>query len=466
MKPIVSLIKMYQLIGVLVSLLAYNMTSAQIDYGTPQLINSLTDQAILNISDGTTYDLNVVGDSLNIIAVPPGGASVESVNFLTTIGENNLENAGPYAFKKDNSGDFNSWLTLPNHLDTPITFTIQYWSANGAGGTLLGDDVFTVTFTKPAPDTSPPTAPTSLSSTGTTTATVSLSWTAATDNVAVTGYRVFQDGGAVATLGNVTNHTVSGLSANTSYQFTVRALDAAGNESTNSNAINVTTASAADTQAPSPPTVSSPSKTTTSVNLSWSGATDNVGVTGYRVFRDGSLEVTLGNVTNHTVSGLTADTSYLFTVRALDAAANESADSNALAVTTAADSGGGGSVWSENGAVASYSGNVAVGTATVPSGYNMAIDGKLITEEVRVELSDAWPDYVFTAGYPLPSLEEVAKHIQEKGHLINIPAAAEVEAEGLHLGEMNTLLLRKIEELMLYILQQEQRIRTLEKTLN
>ena len=319
--------------------------------------------------------------------------------------------------------------------------------------------------TNPSPDTTPPSAPSNLTSTGTTTTTIALSWTAATDDVAVTGYRVFKDGSAEATLGNVTSYTVSGLTANTSYQFTVRALDAAGNESANSNTINITTNAASDTQSPTPPTVSSPSQTATTVNLSWSGASDNLGVTGYKVFKDGSLEATLGNVFSYEVTGLTPATSYQFTVSALDAAGNESTSSNSMNVTTSG-SGGGSSVWTENNAIASYSGNVAVGTTTVPSGYNMAIDGKLVTEEVRVELSTNWPDYVFRKEYELPTLEEIQKHIQENGHLPNIPDAATVAEEGIALGEMNKLLLEKIEELTLYLIQQQEEIKALRAEVN
>ena len=77
---------------------------------------------------------------------------------------------------------------------------------------------------------------------------------------------------------------------------------------------------------------------------------------------------------------------------------------------------------------------------------------------------DAWPDYVFAKDYALPTLAALQQHINEKGHLPNIPSAVEIEANGLELGEMNKLLLEKIEELTLYILQQEARIKTLEKS--
>ncbi|MGX1931312.1 hypothetical protein [Flagellimonas sp. 2504JD4-2] len=107
-------------------------------------------------------------------------------------------------------------------------------------------------------------------------------------------------------------------------------------------------------------------------------------------------------------------------------------------------------------------GNLGLGT-TNPGTYRLAVKGKIRAEEIKVETG--WADYVFKEDYDLPTLEEVEKHIQEKGHLINIPSAKEVEENGIQLGEMNKLLLEKIEELTLYVLQQQQQINTMEKEL-
>lgn len=316
-----------------------------------------------------------------------------------------------------------------------------------------------------ATDTQNPTAP-SLTSTGQSQTTVDLSWSGATDNVGVTGYNVYQDGVAVTSNTASTSYQATGLTASTAYSFKVRALDAAGNESVDSNVVSITTDSSTDTQVPTAPSLTSGSNTDTTVDLSWSGATDNIGVTGYNVYKDGVLEASPGNVITYQVTGLTASTAYNFTVTALDAAGNESTSSNQVPVTTSAASGGGGSssVWSENSGVASYNGGVAIGTTSVPTGYTLAVEGKIRTREVRVD-QDTWPDYVFAEGYTLPTLEEIQKYIHEKGHLPNIPSAKEVEANGVELGEMNKLLLEKIEELTLYILQQDERIKELEKNI-
>lgn len=106
------------------------------------------------------------------------------------------------------------------------------------------------------------------------------------------------------------------------------------------------------------------------------------------------------------------------------------------------------------------SGNVGIGTPTVPSGYKLAVDGKIITEEVNVSISSAWPDYVFSENYQLTTLEELEAFIKSNKHLPEVPSASEVEANGVKLGEMNALLLKKIEELTLYVIDQDKSINT------
>lgn len=108
-------------------------------------------------------------------------------------------------------------------------------------------------------------------------------------------------------------------------------------------------------------------------------------------------------------------------------------------------------------------GNVAIG-GTFATGYRFSVDGKIACEEVLVDLSGDWPDYVFQSDYKLKTLEEVEKHIDRNGHLPGVPSAKEVESNGIQVGEMNKILMEKIEELTLYILQQEKRIKALENS--
>ncbi|WP_299314081.1 tail fiber protein [uncultured Aquimarina sp.] len=98
-----------------------------------------------------------------------------------------------------------------------------------------------------------------------------------------------------------------------------------------------------------------------------------------------------------------------------------------------------------------FKGKIGVGTTTPDA--KLAVNGNIHTKEVKVDLV-GWPDYVFENDYNLPTLQEVENHIAEKGHLENIPSAAAVAENGIQLGEMNAKLLQKIEELTLYMIEQ------------
>lgn len=109
-------------------------------------------------------------------------------------------------------------------------------------------------------------------------------------------------------------------------------------------------------------------------------------------------------------------------------------------------------------------GSLSIGTNLNPSGYKLAVGGKIIAEELKVQLQSApWPDYVFRNDYKLPTLEEVEKQIQEKGHLINMPSATEVKENGFEVGEMTRIQQEKIEELTLYIIKLNEQLKTQEK---
>ena len=185
-------------------------------------------------------------------------------------------------------------------------------------------------------DTQAPTAPTSLSASSITQTTATLSWTASTDNVGVTGYDIFQGATNIGTITG-TSANITGLTASTTYTFTVKAKDAAGNISNASNAVNVTTLDPPDTQAPTAPSsLASSNITQSSVDLSWTASTDNVAVTGYDVYRGGSVIATV-TTTNYQATGLSASTTYTFSVKAKDAAGNVSNASNTVNVTTLAN---------------------------------------------------------------------------------------------------------------------------------
>lgn len=101
-------------------------------------------------------------------------------------------------------------------------------------------------------------------------------------------------------------------------------------------------------------------------------------------------------------------------------------------------------------------------STTAAAGYKLAIRGKVVCEELRVKLYGNWPDYVFQNSYKLMPLPALQSFVQKNGHLPNVPSAAEVKRDGIAVGEMNKKLMEKVEELTLYILQLEARIKNLE----
>jgi hypothetical protein len=110
-------------------------------------------------------------------------------------------------------------------------------------------------------------------------------------------------------------------------------------------------------------------------------------------------------------------------------------------------------------------GNVGIGT-TDPKGYKLAVAGSAIAESMTVKLQGSWPDYVFKPAYQLPSLLELKSYIDQNGHLPGIPSEQQVAKDGVNLGEMNKLLLKKVEELTLYLIEQEKRIDQLTNAIN
>ncbi|RBL93790.1 hypothetical protein [Chitinophaga flava] len=112
--------------------------------------------------------------------------------------------------------------------------------------------------------------------------------------------------------------------------------------------------------------------------------------------------------------------------------------------------------------VSALDNTVGIGTNQT-AGYQLAVAGTMIAERVRVKPFGTWPDYVFEKDYPLPSLKSTAAFIQQHKHLPEMPSAREVDSTGLDLGDMNARLLKKVEELTLHLIRQQEEIEKLQQ---
>lgn len=448
-------------------------------------VTATSRNCLIRIYTSSSANKNVAGNTIYLDQVSILPVDNQAPTAVTTLAANNTtanttqlswsastDNIGVaeyQIFQDGNLLDATTSLTYAvSGLSGNTTYAFTVLAVDAAGNVSApGNNVSITTLANS--DTQRPSRVTSLSASNTTGSSTQLSWNASTDNVGVVGYQVFQDQVLIANPSDV-SYSVTSLSSNTSYVYTVLAVDAAGNVSRAGNSVTVTTLTEADTEAPSAVTTLSASNVSTnSVNFSWESSTDNVGVVSYQIFRNGSA---MGTTTtnSYSVSGLTSNTSYTFRVSASDLAGNVSLAGNEVVVTTL--SGEAVPYTTHNANLSSIdwetrdlfvNQNLGIGTHDT-QGYRLAVAGKVVAEGVKVALESQWPDYVFLEDYLLPSLNEVEQHILEKGHLIDVPNAKEIVADGIDLGEMNAVLLRKIEELTLYTIQQENKIKALEKS--
>ncbi|MEO0333449.1 MAG: TMF family protein, partial [Bacteroidota bacterium] len=124
------------------------------------------------------------------------------------------------------------------------------------------------------------------------------------------------------------------------------------------------------------------------------------------------------------------------------------------------------SVWTtESGGVFYEQGKVRIGDVSTPDGYKLYVEQGLLAERVKISLKSTgdWADYVFAPDYTLPSLPEVEAYIRTHQHLPGIPSAESLVETGIDLGTINAKLLEKIEELTLYVIQQNQELTRLKE---
>jgi bacillolysin len=292
---------------------------------------------------GQTINVNA-GQNYSVSLSPAFSGSVYQEYWKIWIDYNadgDFDDAGELAFDPGSmsSATVNGSLSIPAGASgiTRMRVSMKWNAAQTACESFSYGEVEDYTIdvgTGGGGDVIAPSAPGSLAASSITQTSANLNWTASTDNVGVDHYNVYV-GGSLQGTTTGTSYSVSGLTANTTYTLTVDAEDAAGNISSASS-VNITTAVVPDNTAPTPPSsLSASSITQTSANLNWTASTDNVGVDHYNVYVGGSLQGTTTG-TSYSVSGLTANTAYTFTVDAEDAAGNTSSASSVTITTSAA----------------------------------------------------------------------------------------------------------------------------------
>ena len=319
-------------------------TQTAYTYSTPYTQNAFVQSQLKNNALALHLTYSAANYTAYLVATSPTDPGTISGGKQLTIGDAIVHPAPITAFAPDGNGGFS--MVMPSTTD-------PNWQSSYSV-VILPKNVVPVF---PGGDITAPKAPT-VASPKQTPSSVSLKISAFTDDVAVTGYNVYRidtvdygQGGIQTTIYKVNPSAVpagttfvdTDLEPETTYVYTVRAVDAAGHESLDS-ALLVVKTPAEDTEPPTTPTITAGTVTSTSVTLHVSGSTDNIGVDGYDIYRDG-LQLNTAPIKageSFIDTDLDAGTEYTYTAQAFDAAGNRSEESQALLVTTTGSTGGGG----------------------------------------------------------------------------------------------------------------------------
>ena len=216
---------------------------------------------------------------------------------------------------------------------TTYTYSVRTYDEVG---TLSDESNIITVSTSRAQDIGCPSVPVNVTPAAITFTSIKLNWDSSTDDIWIAGYKVYRDSFEIGTTIDTTFTDINLTQGNT-YVYTIAAFDEAGNISQQSSGLAVTTEVASDNEPPLPPTnLSATSKTKDSIELVWDLCTDNIGVTGYRIYRNDKL---VGNTvsTNFIEKGLSDATEYTYVIKAYDEVGNVSSASNEIIVTTDLD---------------------------------------------------------------------------------------------------------------------------------
>ena len=284
-----------------------------------------------------TYQRNVAPPG-GVISYLTGGGGAKA----TSIGGGGCASTDAYAIGWSYTGNKgNKCGSAPVPTSDRQVYHFLKVTVNGSSVTVTPTDSTGATFDPQTynfgADTQPPTAPGALTATRPSSTKVTLTWTAATDNVGVSGYDVYRDGTFVATVPSSVLTYPDAIVAGTTHTYTVSARDLAHN--TGTATVTSNGSGAPDTTPPAAPTGLTASATgPQTASLSWTASTDNVGVVSYSVLRGGSPVATVaGSSTAWSDAGLTPATAYTYSVTAADGAGNVSPAATPVTVTTPAD---------------------------------------------------------------------------------------------------------------------------------
>jgi chitodextrinase len=264
---------------------------------------------------------------------PTNLAAVANSPTSITVSWSASADAVGYQVFRNNTVSYLATTSGTSYIDTGLTPNTSYTYFVAAYDASSTVSALTSGVTTPTPaDTTAPSVPTNLTATTYSNSQINLSWATSTDDVGVTGYKIFRNGVYITSTAN-NYYSNTGLTSSTTYNYNVSAFDAASNNSALSANASANT-SQTDITAPSVPTNLTASPISNAqINLNWTASTDNVGVAGYKVYRNGSYVASIVNTVYYD-TGLIGSTTYIYNVLAFDAASNNSALSASTSATT------------------------------------------------------------------------------------------------------------------------------------
>jgi chitodextrinase len=268
------------------------------------------------------------GEPATDLAPPTSPTGPQAVELTWVAASDDVAIAGYTIYRDGKELDTVDGATI-NFSDASVSPQTEYRyrvDAFDAVGNHSDPSNVAVIITPARADTVPPSIPEGLRAQAPSPTEVLLTWSPSEDNVAVAGYSIFRDGEKLTSVdGLATTYDDLAVAARSTYAYAVEAFDTAGNRSGRSTEISVTTPPAVDDSAPSPPGDVVVSSSAQGWEIRWQPSTDDVGVAGYRVLRDGEEVGRVdGSTTSFTDTSDLCEGTYVYQVVAFDEAGNES----------------------------------------------------------------------------------------------------------------------------------------------